>query len=358
MYEQSLLETSLISICAMGIMLAFTVTSHSLTTRRKLYFSAIFLAIPVVILMELLTRILNGNLENLRWLHILANFVGFSFCPLIPVLFAGVVSNHKRSRPMFVLLACFTLFLLVTYPFHLIFSIDENSVYSRESGYWLFLLVYLVTVVHMIREAVVLYLSYQDSNRLVLVLLVLFLIFGTIIQTMVPMSAFTYMSWTAVSFAAIIYYIYCSDLWLQVDGLTGLLSHGAYLRKLENLEPGSILVLFDVDKFKQVNDTYGHLFGDQSLKQVAQVIRTVFGARGLCYRIGGDEFAVLIPAGKPFNISEKEAKFRHFIGQLRLTSPGLPDVSVGHAEYQQDMTGQELINLADQNMYSQKNSKV
>ena len=358
MYEQSLLESSLVSCCAMAIMLVITLTSHSLNCRQKQYFSAIFVVIPVVILSELLTRLLNGTHPELRWLHILSNFIGFSLAPLIPVLFAGVVSDHKRSRPLFILLAVYSLILVASFPFHFIFCVDAANVYSRRPGYSLFLLVYLITVIHMVREAFLLYLQYQDSNRLVLGLLVVFLIFGTIFQTLVPFSTFTYMSWTAVSFAAILYYIYCTDLWLQVDGLTGLLSHGAYLRRLHSLDPGAILVLFDVDKFKQVNDTYGHLFGDQALIQIAKLIRTVFGGKGLCYRIGGDEFAVLVPRLAQYNVTEKEMKFRHFLRELGLALPGLPDVSVGHAVYSKGMTPEDLINLADQNMYSQKHSKV
>ena len=57
---------------------------------------------------------------------------------------------------------------------------------------------------------------------------------------------------------------------------------------------GGLLIVFDVDNFKQVNDCYGHLQGDACLAAIAACLKKAYARCGYCYRIGGDEFCVLL----------------------------------------------------------------
>lgn len=83
-----------------------------------------------------------------------------------------------------------------------------------------------------------------------------------------------------------------------MDGLTGLGNRTAYLEKLEELEQkgeGSIGIVFlDINNLKQVNDHMGHEAGDKLICMAAELIDSTFGKDGEAYRIGGDEFCVLI----------------------------------------------------------------
>ncbi len=54
-----------------------------------------------------------------------------------------------------------------------------------------------------------------------------------------------------------------------------------------------MLVVFDVDDFKQINDRYGHMKGDLCLADIAECIKKAYASFGYCYRIGGDEFCVI-----------------------------------------------------------------
>lgn len=113
--------------------------------------------------------------------------------------------------------------------------------------------------------------------------------------------------------AAVIVYINCQrkkpalyrqqepEYWYRMafrDELTGLYNRAAYNRKLRELESAKAaevwLVLLDIDDFKRINDSKGHLFGDQVLASAAHTLTAVFSVPGctLC-RIGGDEFAVI-----------------------------------------------------------------
>ncbi len=87
-----------------------------------------------------------------------------------------------------------------------------------------------------------------------------------------------------------------------IDGLTGLLNHQSFQKQLEiefkrarrYSHPFSLLIS-DVDNFKEINDTYGHLMGDKVLKEVAKIIRESIRSTDIAGRYGGDEFVILLP---------------------------------------------------------------
>lgn len=88
------------------------------------------------------------------------------------------------------------------------------------------------------------------------------------------------------------------------DSLTGLNNFMKFQEFIDELEQGVmiyediILIMFDVNKLKLINDRFGHTAGSEVIAGVAKCISNVFSDFGTCYRIGGDEFCVLIPDPK------------------------------------------------------------
>lgn len=80
----------------------------------------------------------------------------------------------------------------------------------------------------------------------------------------------------------------------HTDELTGLLNHRAYLEKTADL-PQYVLLVIDIDHFKKLNDTYGHLFGDQVLTTVGNIIKIGIRNKDMAFRYGGEEFALVLP---------------------------------------------------------------
>lgn len=78
----------------------------------------------------------------------------------------------------------------------------------------------------------------------------------------------------------------------RTDTLSGLLNRRAFLDQFERCEGEKAMLVFDIDRFKAVNDSHGHLVGDEVIVKVARMLTTVFGERCVCARIGGEEFAV------------------------------------------------------------------
>ena len=114
----------------------------------------------------------------------------------------------------------------------------------------------------------------------------------------------------------------------------------------------------DIDKFKNVNDTYGHKEGDRHIKAAADVISQSFGMIGDCYRTGGDEFIVVIEDLKdPSALKEAEEKFRKLIDEYNeKEKPRVKlEIPYGIEEFDlKDKDVEKALRLADGKMYSMK----
>ncbi len=146
----------------------------------------------------------------------------------------------------------------------------------------------------------------------------------------------------------------------DIDSLTGLLNKKATTEYItEKINSKSVdsltLVMMDIDYFKDINDNYGHMFGDEVLVNVANVLTNVISSRGIVGRIGGDEFLIALE-----NISE-ESEIRPILksirsqiewaysGQIKLST------SLGSASYPKDAENySELLKLADKCLYIAK----
>lgn len=117
------------------------------------------------------------------------------------------------------------------------------------------------------------------------------------------------------------------------------------------LKPAKIII-FDVNNFKTINDTYGHSFGDYCLKEIGYAIKKTYGNYGLCYRIGGDEFSVILLKNLN-NIEKLNKNFNQLL--IHNKEKNLPSVSIGYSHYEAGVSSiQKVIENADDMMYKTK----
>ncbi|WP_060203675.1 sensor domain-containing diguanylate cyclase [Sporosarcina koreensis] len=143
-----------------------------------------------------------------------------------------------------------------------------------------------------------------------------------------------------------------------IDPLTKLMNRramDAHLKTWTEQEIPYAVLIFDIDKFKRVNDTYGHAVGDEVLKYLAESMLEVTRKEDICCRFGGEEFVILLPEtdqSAAFHIAERLRK------KLESTiSPcgEVVTISIGMATYPKDGTHPaELLELADQCLYEAK----
>lgn len=121
------------------------------------------------------------------------------------------------------------------------------------------------------------------------------------------------------------------------------------------------LVFFDLDKFKEVNDTHGHAEGDRALKIFAEQMRESFRASDIFARLGGDEFVALLTNSGAGQISEQIKRFEASL-KARCASAGLPysiEFSYGLVAYEplQHESIEDMLHEADSAMYESKKKK-
>lgn len=152
------------------------------------------------------------------------------------------------------------------------------------------------------------------------------------------------------------------------DGLTGLYNRKAFDMKVEEalktLQRGGetfALVIFDVDKLKWINDTFGHVAGDKVLRKVAQALRETFRKHDFIARYGGDEFAVLIERMTEAMARERIDVFNENFSRKRFFSRKegriQVNISVGIATALAGESPEGLIHRADMAMYGIKRKK-
>lgn len=116
------------------------------------------------------------------------------------------------------------------------------------------------------------------------------------------------------------------------DPLTGLANRRRFQHLTEliksNEEPFGFLVM-DIDHFKQVNDTYGHLMGDQVLIDLSRVIQSVIPSNSLAFRLGGEEFGVVVQNSTPEGVFSLGETIRHAVERHEFTIPQQVTVSIG-----------------------------
>lgn len=142
------------------------------------------------------------------------------------------------------------------------------------------------------------------------------------------------------------------------DPLTGIINRGAFdkLKQFFQLNPKPLaFLIIDVDKFKSINDGYGHEVGDKVLKKVARLLEESFRATDYPARIGGDEFAIIIADVSPDLAPMIQSKIAAMNETLMNPSDSLPKVSlsVGGAFSELGFTN-DLYQRADMALYNVK----
>ncbi|CDF45860.1 sensory box/GGDEF family protein [Roseburia sp. CAG:100] len=143
------------------------------------------------------------------------------------------------------------------------------------------------------------------------------------------------------------------------DMLTDMYNRNSYDEWVkENVQmPGTLIITFDLNNLKYCNDTLGHAIGDDYIKNAAGIIAEIFGNFGNCYRIGGDEFCVVIPKQ---NKIDPEDKLTQLEQEQKKYNAGLEypymQIAYGYAEYdaQTDLDIEDTRSRADEKMYEMK----
>lgn len=162
------------------------------------------------------------------------------------------------------------------------------------------------------------------------------------------------------------------------DALSGLYNHGHFYETLALIElrlkssselefhsselgiqSGYSLILFDIDNFKSINDSYGHLVGDQVIKQIGQYLKQITRNIDMCFRYGGDEFALIIEGNDHEVAISLAEKIRVMLADMSIHYSDISfniTVSLGVVSSNEANSVNDLVALADERLYHSKES--
>jgi len=144
------------------------------------------------------------------------------------------------------------------------------------------------------------------------------------------------------------------------DPLTGALNRAAFLETFEYMSSDPLnypmgLIIFDLDDFKHINDTYGHKAGDIVLQEIAKIVKRNIRRSDLFVRWGGEEFVILLPKTDLKGVEKVAEKLKSAIENLKIPSYGIKvTASFGVTELLPGETLDEALERADRALYKAK----
>jgi diguanylate cyclase (GGDEF)-like protein len=145
----------------------------------------------------------------------------------------------------------------------------------------------------------------------------------------------------------------------EKDMLTGCFNRNAYRSDTEAWQDLQevLLLTCDLNNLKQCNDTFGHAYGDQYITDSAGLLKKIFGSYGRLYRIGGDEFCIIVPNKNKCDIEQLLSDLLEEERSYNTTSPVIHlQIATGYATFDKatDATMEDIRSRADERMYQNK----
>lgn len=356
----ALLTTSTINILMLFILLYIILNNTIMSVLKTNSYAIVIVLTIIVIITEASTIVFDHLGPAFRIPNIIANITGFALSPCIPVVLA-IVYDEKLCKKLkyfcIPVILNFVLLILSSWS-GLIFFVSADNQYMRGPLFSVYVITYLLGLFLLLISNYHQSLQFQHTERIFLAMLYAVILTGTTVQVLFPN---IHSTWHCVTLVLVMYYLFQRELDFKYDTVTKLLNRYVFDKNLKTLaetEYGGIII-FDLDKFKEINDTYGHTRGDYCLKTTAGIIETSFKTIGQCYRIGGDEFCVLAPNARKDTINECIAYMLKCLEIARESDSMIPAVSYGYSIYNKNDQRSILQSFqeADEKMYACKKNK-
>ena len=195
-----------------------------------------------------------------------------------------------------------------------------------------------------------------------ILVLPLFSIVGALFQALTSVKT----TYAALSMACMILYFIYQTTDVNVDYLTGILNRRGLDWKLqEKMNSTSSgknfsVIMFDIDHFKEINDTLGHSEGDYAIQLTAEILVDTFGEGTIVGRLGGDEFCVVSDIVDRKILDERISDVRKRLGRTKRRRGwnDAVDISSGIEiyDFNSGMSKEQFMSLIDEKMYKEKES--
>lgn len=287
-----------------------------------------------------------------------SGIIGYCWCLFVEYhIHRNFKRIKKKSRILAVPLIIATILIIINLlGTDIIFDISKENVYTRGPMnfiLYIFVFVYYIESIYTVQKA-------KSDSILVEFFPIYFFIIPCMIGTMIQGFFFGISTvWLCVAIAFIIVYIEIQISISFIDDLSGLYNRkymNHYLDKLQNDKPKHVYgFLLDVNDFKVINDTYGHLSGDRAIIHIGKILQNTVGNGCVAIRMGGDEFVIfaILKSNEEALALKKhiEQNVRQF--NIHSKEPFHLSFSIGIAKYSGNID--TFLSSMDDSMYEAKN---
>lgn len=372
------IEVNVICLVLLAIMYGRVRQNRSIVSTSQIIMRRLITAMWALCLSDVVAVVCRGRFfPGARIVIQLSNLVYLEMMPLISMFWFFYVCNRigkeLNKRQVFlsqIPLVIFTICAIAN-PFnHFLFTIDSSNLYTRGPGvflHWIISWFYLLYAGVLSAKAIRTAPNWARRNEYLPLLY--FLILPTI-GCVAQMIFYGVTSVAAgITLSIILISLQSQDNQISVDELTGINNRKAMRRFVDNLvhkstPPQLTVMMIDINKFKQINDTLGHSVGDMALCETANILRQVCGKskeRLFLSRYGGDEFVII---GQHVSNDSAEAlvsmlheSFSDFSKEQQ--KPYTLNISIGYAigSCEDYLQFEQLLKTADESMYTFKKAR-
>lgn len=289
---------SIACIIALLIGMMNLLENEMIPKKKKEQFDLLGLLIIFEIVLD--CAIIHTNQEFLGSQTCLRALKTIEYCisPVIALVFAKLMTRPtfwKKIRNLFiVLIGLNALCQIGTFLLPIVFNMDEDINCNSTPYTCTYIIILIVCIILLVISANNTIVQNYTRVSYTLISTAIFLSAGIIVKGIFPNSN---ADWLCITLCYLIFMIYICNSYLKIDSLTTLLNRRAFDNKLMSINFTTAVIVIDANNFKSINDTYGHQSGDKALIKISEIIFTVYGRVGFCYRIGGDEFCVILKKG-------------------------------------------------------------
>lgn len=368
----SYIEINVVCMLLLGIIMHKQFVNRSIISSAQIYMKRLILASCILCASDILAVICRGQMfPGARILIEVSNLIYFVAMPLISMFWleyvcakvGKVLSNTSKA----VLIAPVILFGVVaaTNPFtQFLFSIDDTNRYVRGPGVFLH---WIVSWSYLLIAGAVSYIAYKSaqswSKRSQCRPLLIFIIAPTICCTIQMLVYGISAVQVGITLSIVLVNFQLLDNRVSIDELTGINNRKEMItyvdRTINKHKPVSLnVIMIDINRFKQINDTLGHNVGDNALQDVATALKKVCEQSSehmfLC-RFGGDEFVIVSRNIDPANMEQLHSTLKESVSSIA-NRPYQLSISVGNAaQVCENMADFEsCLKQADASMYAEK----
>ena len=331
---------------------------HLSRAKENLYYIWTAFCVILLLFLEIVSFFLEGKLDTWAFvLHMLSYCLEFALTPVVPVLLLLYLgfSKYLLMKRTLLLLPLYLNLLLSTLSIQTgwYFMITQDNIYHRGPFFFFVTIVsafyYLLAVIRVFVQRTTL----CPSKVLISAVFLL-----PVIATGVQLATIEYSYiFSTMAIALLLYYVTMQECRFAYDLQTRVRNRIAFeqdLHTLENAKKDVAILMCDLNNLKQTNDTWGHQEGDSLLNTLAALLTTTFTQHGKVYRVGGDEFCVLIVL--PNTVEILINQFRQALSDLNDNLVHAIDVAYGYAQsdIKHGISLSKAFHMADDAMYKHK----